>query len=58
MEVFGHDNISDDEEGVFFTGIFEYFEEDVSRLWGAQKSQPSITTTSNEMKITLTVVAD
>ena len=58
MKVFGHDDVSDDEEAIFFPHIFKYFKECTSRAGSSEEAKPSITTTGNEMKIALTVMAD
>jgi hypothetical protein len=58
MKVFGHDNVSVDDEAVLTAGLFEDFEEEIATPGGMQSGLAAVTTTGDEMQVLSAVVAD
>ena len=57
MNVFGHNDVSDDDKHIAPSHLFQHFEKKVTPARSAEQRLSAIATASNEMKITDAVVA-
>jgi hypothetical protein len=58
MKVFGHDDVSVNDEAVPAAGLFEDFEEEIATPDGVQSWLAAVATTGDEMQVLSAVVAD
>jgi hypothetical protein len=58
MKVFGHDNVSVDDEAVLTAGLFEDFEEEIATPGGMQAGLAAVAATGDEVQVLSAVVAD
>ena len=57
VDVFGHDDVSEDDEAVAAADLFEKVEEEVAAAFASQQGSTLIATAGDEVEITGTVVA-
>jgi hypothetical protein len=57
MKVFGHDDVSVNDEAVLTAGLFEDFEEEIATPGGMQSGLAAVAATGDEVQVLSAVVA-